>query len=75
MQSTMAKFKEENSFPFHQKRVEQAQGELNQAKEHLQSMSLIDRMVGKKAVFEAEIQAKETNLKEATDALEEIKRK
>ena len=38
-------------------------------------MSMIDRMVGKKSAFEAEIQAKETSLKEATDALEEIKRK
>jgi len=74
-QSTVATFKKEKSFPFHQRRVEQTQNELNQAKEQLQSMSLIDRMVGKKSVLEAEIQAKETSLKEATDALEEIKRK
>ena len=74
-QKTVAKFGKDKSFPFHQRRVEQTQSELSQAKEQLQSMSLIDRMVGKKAAFEAEIQAKETNLKEATDALEEIKRK
>ncbi|MCK5385319.1 MAG: hypothetical protein KAJ29_07045, partial [Alphaproteobacteria bacterium] len=65
----------EGSFPFHQKRVEQAQGELDKAKDQLETMSMIDRMVGKKSAFETEVQAKETNLKEASDALEEIKRK
>ena len=74
-QSTIATFKKEKSFPFHQRRVEQVQDELNQAKDQLKTMSMIDRMVGKKSVFEAEIQAKEINLKEATDALEDIKRK
>lgn len=74
-QSTIATFKKEESFPFHQKRVEQAQGDLDKAKDQLQSMSMIDRMVGKKSAFETEIQAKETSLKEATDALEDIKRK
>ena len=74
-QSTVATFKKEKSFPFHQRRVEQTQNELDKAKSQLETMSLIDRMVGKKAAFEAEIQAKETSLKEATDALEEIKRK
>ncbi|MBV1929867.1 MAG: MobA/MobL family protein, partial [Gammaproteobacteria bacterium] len=74
-QSTVATFKKEKSFPFHQRRVEQTQSELDKAKDQLEAMSLIDRMVGKKVAFEAEIQAKETNLKEATDALEEIKRK
>ena len=74
-QSTVATFKKEKSFPFHQRRVEQTQNELDKAKGQLETMSLIDRMVGKKSAFEAEIQAKEANLKEATDALEEIKRK
>jgi len=73
-QATLASFGEKKSFPFHQKRVEQAQDELVKAKEQLASMSVIDRMVGKKAAFEAEIQAKEHNLKEAQDSLEEIKR-
>ncbi len=74
-QSTIATFKKEESFPFHQKRVEQAQGDLDKAKDHLETMSMIDRMIGKKPAFETEIQAKETSLKEATDALENIKRK
>jgi len=74
-QSTIATFKKEKSFPFHQRRVEQTQRELDKAKGQLETMSMIDRMVGKKTAFEAEIQAKETSLKEATDALEEIKRK
>ena len=74
-QSTIATFKKEKSFPFHQRRVEQTQSELDKAKGQLETMSMIDRMVGKKATFETEIQAKEINLKEATDALEEIKRK
>ena len=72
-QATLASFGEKKSFPFHQKRVEQAQDDLAKAKEQLASMSLIDKMVGKKAAFEAEIQAKEQNLKEAQDSLEEIK--
>ena len=74
-QSTVAMFKKEKSFPFHQRRVEQTRSELDKAKGQLETMSMIDRMVGKKSAFEAEIQAKETSLKEATDALEEIKRK
>ena len=74
-QSTIASFKKEGNFPFHQRRVEQTQSELSQAKIQLETMSLMNRMVGKKSAFEAEIQSKETNLKEATDALEEIKRK
>ena len=73
-QATLASFGKEKSFPFHQKRVEQAQDELTKAKEQLASMSVIDRMVGKKAAFEAEIEAKEQNLKEAQVSLEEIKR-
>ncbi len=72
-QATLASFGDKKSFPFHQKRVEQAQDELAKAKEQLASMSVIDRMVGKKAAYEAEIQAKETSLKEAQDSLEEIK--
>ena len=74
-QSTIAKFGEKKNFPFHQKRVEQAQGDLDKAKDQLETMSMIDRMVGKKSAFETEIQAKETSLKEAMDALEDIKRK
>jgi len=73
-QATLASFGKEKSFPFHQKRVEQAQDDLTKAKAQLESMSLIDLMVGKKAAYEAEIQAKEQNLKEAQDSLEEIKR-
>ena len=73
-QATLASFGKEKIFPFHQKRVEQAQDDLAKAKEQLESMSLIDRMIGKKTAFEAEIQAKEQNLKEAQDSLEEIKR-
>ncbi len=73
-QATLASFGEKKSFPFHQKRVEQAQDELAKAKEQLASMSVIDKMVGKKAAFEAEIQAKEQNMKEAQNSLEEIKR-
>jgi len=72
-QATLASFGEKKSFPFHQKRVEQAQDDLAKAKEQLASMSVIDRMIGKKAAYEAEIQAKETSLKEAQDSLEEIK--
>jgi len=74
-QSTIATFKKEESFPFHQKRVEQAQEDLDKAKDQLETMSVIDRMVGKKSAFETEIQAKETSLKEAQNALDEIKRK
>ncbi len=73
-QATLASFGKEKSFPFHQKRVEQAQDDLAKTKEQLASMSLIDRITGKKAAYEAEIQAKEQNLKEAQDSLEEIKR-
>ena len=65
----------EGSFPFHQKRVDQAQDELHQAKEQLEKMSLIDRMIGKKAAFEAQVQTKENNFKEAQRELDEIKRK
>ena len=67
--------REGESFPFHQKRVEQAQEGLIKAKEQLSSMSVIDRMIGKKAAFEAEIQSKETNLQEAQQELEDIKHK
>ena len=74
-QATVASFGKEKSFPFHQKRVEQAQDELVKAKEQLASMSVIGRMVGKKAAFEAEIQAKEDNLQEAQKQLEDIKNK
>ncbi len=74
-QSTIATFKKEQSFPFHQRRVEQVQDELAKAKGQLETMSMIDRMVGKKSAFETEIQAKETNLKEAQNALDDIKRK
>ena len=74
-QATVASFGKEKSFPFHQKRVEQAQDELGKAKEQLASMSVIDRMVGKKAAFEAQIQTKEDNLQEAQQQLEDIKRK
>ena len=38
-QSTIATFKKEESFPFHKKRVEQAQNELSQAKDQLETMS------------------------------------
>jgi len=72
-QATLASFGEKKSFPFHQKRVEQAQDDLAKAKEQLASMSLMDRMIGKKAAYEAEIQVKEQNLKEAQDSLKEIK--
>ena len=72
-QATLASFGKEKVFPFHQKRVEQAQDDLAKAKEQLASMSLMDRMIGKKAAYEAEIQVKEQNLKEAQDSLKEIK--
>jgi len=65
----------EVSFAFHEKQIEQAQNELSQAKERLDNITLIERMTGKRSAYEADIQNKETALREAQNQLEEIKRK
>ncbi len=65
----------EVSFAFHEKQIEQAKAELTQAKERLDNITLIERMTGKRSAYEADIQNKETVLREAQSQLEEIKRK
>jgi len=65
----------EVSFAFHEKQIEQAQAELSQAKERLDNITLIERMTGKRSAYEADIQNKETALREAQSQLDEIKRR
>ena len=74
-QNTIATFKGEESFPFHQKRVEQVQEELNQAKDKLDNMSFIERITGEKYKYAAAIEDKETELKTAKLELESIQSK
>ena len=74
-QSTIATFKKEESFPFHQKRVEQVEAELNQAKDKFDNMSFIERITGEKYKYTAAIEDKETELKTAKQELDSIQSK
>ncbi len=74
-QSTIATFKKEESFPFHQKRVEQVEAELQQAKDRLDNMSFIERITGEKYKYTAAITDKEEELKTAKLELESLQSK
>jgi len=74
-QSTIATFRCEESFPFHQKRVEQVEAELQEAKDKLNNMSFIERITGEKYKYTAAITDKQEELKTAKLELESLQSK
>ena len=74
-QSTIATFKKEESFPFHQKRVEQVEAELRDAKDNLDNMGFIERITGEKYKYTATITDKEEELKTAKQELTSLQSK
>lgn len=59
-------------FPFHEKNIKTAKRELMEAQERLDNLGLIDRMTGKRAIFEQELQGKQQNLQAAELRLQEL---
>lgn len=59
-------------YPFHEKNIKTAKRELMEAQERLDNLGLIDRMTGKRAIFEQELQGKQQNLQAAELRLQEL---
>lgn len=59
-------------FPFHEKNIKTAQRELLEAQERLDNLGLIDRVTGKRAKYELELQMKQQNLQAAELRLQEL---
>lgn len=59
-------------YPFHKKQLNQAQQELEQSRERLENITLLERIAGKRAEYLEDIEAKEKNLENARFRMNEL---